>query len=99
MEVKDPKTFVLTLSQPYPPALQELAYIRPVRLLSPKSVDEEGLYTKPVGTGPWVLETSDRNGAAFKRNESLLGHQAQADAPRAGRDPGRTDAPLGPARR
>ncbi|MDA0184645.1 ABC transporter substrate-binding protein [Solirubrobacter phytolaccae] len=73
MKVVDPKTFVLELKQPYPPALQELAYIRPVRLLSPKSVDEEGLYTKPVGTGPWVLEKSDRNGASFTRNEHYWG--------------------------
>ena len=77
MRVVDPKTFELELKQPYPPALQELAYIRPVRLLSPKSVDEEGLYTKPVGTGPWVLETSDRNGAAFKRNEQYWGTKPQ----------------------
>src|SRR5690349_8681548 len=63
MKAEDPRTFVLKLSQPYPPALQELGYIRPVRMLSPKSVDAEGLYTKPVGTGPWVLDTSDRNGS------------------------------------
>lgn len=73
MKVADPKTFVLQLSQPYPPALQELAYIRPVRLLSPKSVDAEGLYVKPVGTGAWVLESSDRNGAALTRNERYWG--------------------------
>lgn len=75
MKVVDPRTFELQLSQPYPPALQELAYIRPVRLLSPKSVDEEGLYTEPVGTGPWVLEKSDRNGAAFTRNERYWGEK------------------------
>lgn len=73
MKVSGPRTFELELSQPYPPALQELAYVRPVRLLSPKSVDAEGLYVKPVGTGPWVLEHSDRNGAAFKRNERYWG--------------------------
>lgn len=73
MKAVDPKTFELELSQPYPPALQELAYVRPVRLLSPKSVDEEGLYAEPVGTGPWVLEQSDRNGAAFTRNDRYWG--------------------------
>lgn len=73
MRVVDPQTFELELSQPYPPALQELAYIRPVRMLSPKSVDSEGLYTKPVGTGAWVLESSDRNGAALVRNEDYWG--------------------------
>jgi nickel transport system substrate-binding protein len=73
MEVKDPRTFVLELSQPYPPALQELAYVRPVRMLSPKSVDGHGLYTEPIGTGPWVLDSSDRNGAALNRNEAYWG--------------------------
>ncbi|MBE2316336.1 ABC transporter substrate-binding protein [Solirubrobacter sp. CPCC 204708] len=73
MKVVDPMTFELTLEQAYPPALQELAYIRPVRLLSPQSVDAEGLYTKPVGTGAWVLEKSDRNGASFNRNEDYWG--------------------------
>jgi nickel transport system substrate-binding protein len=73
MKVVDPKTFVFELSEPYPPTLQELGYVRPVRMLSPKSVDAEGLYTKPVGTGPWVLEASDRNGAALARNERYWG--------------------------
>ena len=58
VKVKDARTLVLKLKQPYPPALQELGYIRPVRMLSPKSVDAHGLYSTPVGTGPWVLRTS-----------------------------------------
>jgi len=73
MRVRDELTFELELSRPYPPALQELAYIRPVRLLSPRAVDEHGLYAKPVGTGPWVLERSDRNGATLVRNERYWG--------------------------
>ena len=73
LRVEDPTTVVLELSRPYPPALQELGYVRPVRMLSPKSVDAEGLYTKPIGTGPWILEASDRNGAALVRNEDYWG--------------------------
>lgn len=73
VKVKDARTFVLELKQPYPPALQELGYIRPVRMLSPKSVDAHGLYSTPVGTGPWVLDQSDRNGSSFNRNERYWG--------------------------
>ena len=68
---------MLELSQPYPPALQELGYIRPVRMLSPKSVDAHGLYTTPVGTGPWVLDQSDRNGVVLQPQRALLGRQAR----------------------
>jgi nickel transport system substrate-binding protein len=77
MEAEDPQTFVLKLSQPYPPALQELAYIRPVRMLSPASVDGHGLYTEPVGTGPWVIDRSDRNGASLRRNDAYWGEKPE----------------------
>ncbi len=44
------------------PILTELTYPRPVRFLSPSSItevtgDSMGKFTKPVGTGPWMLES------------------------------------------
>ncbi len=40
MQVVDDYTFRLILDQPYYPALQELALIRPVRFLSPKHLPQ-----------------------------------------------------------
>ena len=44
------------------PILTELTYPRPVRFLSPASImpkdgDALGAFSKPVGTGPWMLES------------------------------------------
>ncbi|MER9851724.1 ABC transporter substrate-binding protein [Mesorhizobium sp. M0106] len=53
--------------------LQEFAYVRPVRLLSPKSVSGDGSYKAPVGTGPWYQATAGNEGSAFERFDAYWG--------------------------
>ncbi|CAH0318315.1 Nickel-binding periplasmic protein [Peribacillus sp. Bi96] len=77
-EVIDQNTFKLTLKEPYYPTIQELAVVRPVRFLGdagfPKDGDTSKGVTKPVGTGPWILEEYKADEyAIFKRNENYWG--------------------------
>ncbi|MFD6442107.1 nickel ABC transporter substrate-binding protein [Peribacillus sp. NPDC060186] len=77
-EVIDESTFKLTLKEPYYPTIQELAVVRPVRFLGdagfPKDGDTSKGVTKPVGTGPWILEEYKADEyAIFKRNENYWG--------------------------
>jgi len=69
----DESTLTLTLSKPYEPLLQELSFVRPVRFLSPASVDSKQKFTKPVGTGPWRLQSSSTNAATLIRNDAYWG--------------------------
>ncbi|MGE6630119.1 nickel ABC transporter substrate-binding protein [Bacillus sp. NPDC077027] len=79
-EAIDKSTFQLTLTEPYYPTIQELAVVRPVRFLGeagfPKDGDTSKGVTKPVGTGPWVLEKYKADEyAIFKRNNKYWGEK------------------------
>ncbi len=72
--------FQLTLKQPYAAALQELSLVRPLRIMSPAAMPEDGNtsrgITAPVGSGPWKLVES-RKGEfdRFERNEQYWGQK------------------------
>lgn len=79
-EAVDKKTFKLTLTEPYYPTVQELAVVRPVRFLGeagfPKNGDTSKGIEKPVGTGPWVLKTYQKDDyAIFERNDHYWGEK------------------------
>lgn len=75
IETPDELTLVLTLDHPYGPLLGELSLNRPVRFLSPNSVDDKGQYQAPVGTGPWrVTAVSDTSGT-FERFDDYWGEK------------------------
>ena len=81
--VLDEYTVRLTLHDPYYPALQELALIRPVRFLSPAAMPENGNTAEgikaPVGTGPWkVVESVKSEYALLERNENYWGDKAKS---------------------
>jgi nickel transport system substrate-binding protein len=69
----DPLTVELKLKKPIPQVLSELSLVRPVRFLSPASVDGEGKYKDPVGTGPWKVVVSDEARTVMERNEAYWG--------------------------
>lgn len=56
IQAPDEYTVTFKLNEPYFATLQELTFTRPSRMLSPSSVDANGKYVKPVGTGSWKLE-------------------------------------------
>ncbi|WBB81239.1 ABC transporter substrate-binding protein [Micromonospora sp. WMMD882] len=73
VQAPDPDTVVLTLAEPYEPLLQEMSIVRPVRLLSPRSVAADGAFARPVGTGPWKYVSHDATGAVLERNDDHWG--------------------------
>ncbi|TWT24357.1 nickel ABC transporter substrate-binding protein [Planomicrobium sp. CPCC 101110] len=83
-EVVDELTFKLTLSEPYYPAIQDLALVRPVRFLGESGFPEDGDtskgITEPVGTGPWVLEDYKKDEyATFTRNPDYWGESPELE--------------------
>ncbi len=80
----DESTFEFTLTQPYYPALQELASIRPWRMLADAGFAADGTsmngITAPIGTGPFVLSDYKENEyAEFVRNEYYWGEAPKLD--------------------
>jgi len=59
--------------------LNEISYMRPVRFLSPKGVDANGKYAKPIGTGPWIEESADNTGSVFKLYDGYWGEKPAFD--------------------
>lgn len=79
IEAPDEYTFVLHIDRPYYPSIQDLTLIRPVRFLSPKAVHETGEFASPVGTGPWKVESLDKQRAVLVRNEEYWGEKPLLD--------------------
>jgi nickel transport system substrate-binding protein len=75
IETPDPATLVLKLKEPYYAALQELSLVRPVRFLSPKSVNAQGKFSQPVGTGAWQLEQITPQQLSFVPNPNYWGEK------------------------
>jgi len=79
IETPDAATLVLTLGQSYYPAMQDFTLIRPVRFLSPAAVDADGAFTKPIGTGPWQVETLSDETATLTRYAGYWGELPKLD--------------------
>lgn len=80
----DEHTFAFTLTQPYYPALQELASVRPWRMLGEAGFADDGSSINgikaPIGTGAFVLSDYKENEyAEFVRNEYYWGEPAKLD--------------------
>lgn len=75
----DDHTISIELKAPAPPALIELSTIQPMRFLSPASADADGNYVKPIGTGRWIVESSDANGTELVRNDTYWGEKPDHD--------------------
>lgn len=84
VEVVDDYTIKIVFKNPYYPALQELALVRPLRFLGEAGFPENGQTSetikKPVGTGPWVLsEAVNGQYALFVKNEHYWGNAPKVD--------------------
>lgn len=78
-ETPDQATVVLSLSEPYYPAIQDLTLVRPVRFLSTNGVDSAGEFAEPVGTGPWKVESLSDTRAVLIRNDAYWGQKPELD--------------------
>jgi ABC-type transport system substrate-binding protein len=79
VSVVDDDTVELTLSAPYEPLLQELSVNRPVRFLSPSSVGNDDAFSEPIGTGPWMFESSSETAATLVRFDDYWGDRSSID--------------------
>ncbi|MET7398888.1 ABC transporter substrate-binding protein [Dactylosporangium sp. NPDC005572] len=79
IEASDERTLILRLKGPYYPALQELTLMRPVRFRSPGSFDAAGNFVKPIGTGPYKLESSSQTEIVLVRNDTYWGGRPNLD--------------------
>ncbi|WKA52942.1 nickel ABC transporter substrate-binding protein [Planococcus liqunii] len=83
-EAVDDQTFKMVLKEPYYPALQDLAVVRPVRFLGEAGFPEDGDtskgITEPVGTGPWMLKDYKKDEyAVFTRNPEYWGESPELE--------------------
>lgn len=83
-EVVDEFTFKMVLKEPYYPALQDLAVVRPVRFLGEAGFPDDGDTSQgikePIGTGPWMLSDYKQDEyAVFTRNPNYWGESPKID--------------------
>jgi nickel transport system substrate-binding protein len=69
----DDHTVEIVFKEPVLGLLNEFSYVRPTRFLSPKAVDKDGVYQKPIGTGPWIEESATNDGSVFTRFDGYWG--------------------------
>ena len=79
-EASDENTFTMVLKTPYYPALQDLAAVRPFRMLGDAGFADDGSSMNgikaPIGTGPWMLKDYAENQyATFVRNPNYWGEK------------------------
>ncbi|OZA03492.1 MAG: nickel ABC transporter substrate-binding protein, partial [Rhodobacterales bacterium 17-64-5] len=70
-----PNKITVKLKRSVPAGLLELTIVRPVRFLSPKAVDAAGVQTKPIGTGPWIVDSYDSSQTVLVRNDAYWGEK------------------------
>ena len=79
-EATDENTFTMVLKAPYYPALQDLAAVRPFRMLGDAGFADDGSSMNgikaPIGTGPWMLKDYVENQyATFVQNPNYWGEK------------------------
>lgn len=73
LKIVDPHTVEVSFKEAPLGLLFELSYVRPVRFLSPASVDADGAYQEPIGTGAWKHVSSSNAESTFERNADYWG--------------------------
>ncbi|MGI5835270.1 MAG: peptide-binding protein [Chloroflexota bacterium] len=81
VEILDPYTVRFRLSQPYAPFLSRLVLgIAPKHLLEGQDLATTAFNQKPVGTGPFMLESwTQGDSLVLKRNADYFGTKAKVD--------------------
>lgn len=85
IEIIDDYTIAVTYTNASYTILIEQTYPRPNRFLSPASIQDDGsvtgVFSKPVGTGPWMLESYTKDEEFTLGAQPLLLGRKAADRP------------------
>lgn len=73
LEVTGTHSLRIDLKAPVSVALAELTIVRPVRFLSPKAVDANGVQNAAIGTGPWKVVENTNSKTVLERNDQYWG--------------------------
>ncbi len=73
VEGPDPRTVVITLSQPTPNLLERIGAFKGMSILPEGAADQVDLTTEAVGTGPFTLESSDATSTVLAAYEDHWG--------------------------
>ncbi len=85
-KAEDDSTFVLTLSNPYYSALNDLTYSLPYAIVNPKAFEGgpekafENCASETMGTGPYMFDSYDGSTYTFVRNPYYWGEAPEVDA-------------------
>lgn len=79
IEKIDDYTVKMIFDKSYYPYLTELSYPRPTRMMSPNAVNDKGEFTKPIGTGRWMVESYDKNQSVLVVNPYYYGEKPKIE--------------------
>ncbi|MTK02355.1 ABC transporter substrate-binding protein [Micromonospora sp. CP22] len=83
IEAADPKTVVVTLNAPTPNLLANLGGFKGVAIVQKSNVESGEITTKPVGSGPFVVENySSGDSIRLVRNDNYWGEKPKLDGVR-----------------
>ncbi|MCI2237858.1 ABC transporter substrate-binding protein [Paenibacillus sp. TRM 82003] len=78
VRAQDPRTVVITVSEPTPALLAQIGGFKGMAIL-PSGVDEASLTTQAVGTGPFRLESTSASEVSLSRFDDYWGEASTLD--------------------
>jgi peptide/nickel transport system substrate-binding protein len=79
IETPDPQTVVMNLSAPTPNLLERIGAFKGMSIIPEGAAEDLDLSTEAVGTGPFLLESSDASSTVLTKNEDYWGDEVTVD--------------------
>jgi peptide/nickel transport system substrate-binding protein len=79
IETPDPQTVVMNLSAPTPNLLERIGAFKGMSIIPEGAAEDLDLSTEAVGTGPFLLESSNASSTVLTKNEDYWGDEVTVD--------------------